>query len=62
MFGDVADRKQAFLDDKNVPLPLSKKLNFSKGSTHDFSQKFEFFLLLFWLKRTYRVLHGRAEI
>ena len=41
MFGDVLDRKKAFLDNKNMYLICPKKGNFPKGLTHDFGQKLE---------------------
>ena len=41
MFGDVLDRKEAFLDNKNTYLMCPKNRKFSKGLTHDFGQKLE---------------------
>ena len=41
MFGDVLDRKAAFLDNKNMYLICPKMGNFPKGLTHDFCEKFE---------------------
>ena len=41
MFGDVLDRKEAFLDKKNMYLISPKNRKFPKGLTHDFGQKFE---------------------
>ena len=64
MFDDVPDRKQAFLDDKNIHLTQSKNWIFPKELTHDFGQKFQFFFFLcyFGLKGHNGILHGRAEI
>ena len=41
MFGDVLDRKEAFLDKKICILYVRKMGNFPKGLTHDFGQKFQ---------------------
>ena len=41
MFGDVLERKEAFLDNKNKCPICPKNQNFPKGLTHDFGQKFE---------------------
>ena len=41
MFGDVVDRKEAILDNKNMYLIGPKNRKFPKGLTHDFGQKFE---------------------
>ena len=41
MFGDVLDRKEAFLDNKIWILYFPKIGHFPKGLTHDFGQKFE---------------------
>ena len=49
MFGDVLDRKQAFLDYKNVDFTWSSHWIFPEGLIHDFGQKFEFFCCCFSL-------------
>ena len=41
MFGDVLDRKQACLDNKNMYLICPKNRNFPKRLTHDFCEKLE---------------------
>ena len=41
MFGDVLDRKEAFLDNKNKYPICPKNRNFPKRLTHDFGQKFD---------------------
>ena len=49
MFGDVLDRKEAFLDNKYIYLICPKNRNFPKGLTHDFGQKFELsFIVCFY--------------
>ena len=51
MFGDVLDRKEAFLDNKNTYLICQKnQKKFPKGLTHDLSQKFELSLLFVFIK------------
>ena len=50
MFGDVLDRKEAFLDNKNMYLICPKNRKFSKGLTHDFGQKFELSSLFVFIK------------
>ena len=51
VFGDVLDRKQAFLDYKNVDFTWSSHWIFPEGLIHDFSQKFEFFVVVsLWAK------------
>ena len=48
MFGNVLDRKLAFLDYKNMDLKNSRKIgNFPKGLLHGFGHNFEisYFLL-----------------
>ena len=50
MFGDVVNKKEALVDNKNMYLicPKNQK-NYRKGLTHDFGQKFElssFFVFL----------------
>ena len=50
MFGDVLDRKEAFLDKKIFILYVRKIGNFSKGLTHDFGQKFELSLLFVFIE------------
>ena len=46
MFADHPVRKQAYLDWKIRILPSRPMEIFSKGLTHDFGQKLEFFPLL----------------
>ena len=41
MFGDVLERKEAFLDNKKMYLICPKNRKFSKGLTHDFGQNFK---------------------
>ena len=41
MFGDVLDKKEAFVDNKNMSFICPKNRKFSNGLTHDFGQKFE---------------------
>ena len=41
MFGDVLDRKESFLDNKNMYFYVRKIGNFPKGLTHDVGEKFE---------------------
>ena len=41
MFRDVQDRKEAFLDNKNMYLIFPKNRKFSKPVTHDFGRKLE---------------------
>ena len=51
MFGDVLDRKEAFLDNKNIYLICPKNGKFfSKGLSHDFGQKFELSSLFVFLE------------
>ena len=45
MFGDVLDRKEAFLDKKVSIFYVPKIGNFPWGLTHDFGQKFNLFSL-----------------
>ena len=55
MFGDVVDRKEAFLDNKNMYLICpEKKENFPKGLSHDFSQKFELSSLFVFIENRSR--------
>ena len=49
MFGDVLDRKEAFLDNKNMYLICPKNRKFFKFS-HDFCQKFELSLLFVFIE------------
>ena len=47
MFGNVLDRKLAFLDYKNMDLKKRRKIgNFPKGLVHGFGQNYEIFLFL----------------
>ena len=51
VFGDVLDRKQAFLDYKNVDFTWSSHWIFHEGLIHHFGQKFEFFFVVsLWAK------------
>ena len=50
MFGDVLDRKEAFVDHKNMHLICPKIANFRKGLTHDFGQKVELFSLFVFIE------------
>ena len=51
VFGDVLDRKQAFLDYKNVDFTWSSHWIFPEGLIHHFVQKFEFFFVVsLWAK------------
>ena len=50
MFGDVLDKKEPLLDNKNMYLICpKKKKNFPKGLTHDFCQKNSNFLYCLFL-------------
>ena len=51
MFGDVLDRREAFLDNKIWILYIPKIGNFPKGLTHDFGQKFKLFSLSLFIEK-----------
>ena len=50
MFGDVLDKKEAFLDNKNMYLICPKNRKFSKKVTHDFGQKRELSSLFLFIE------------
>ena len=47
VFGEVLNRKQAFLWYKNINFLIVTKFDFSKGAVHDFGEKFEILSLYF---------------
>ena len=47
VFGEVLNRKQAFLWYKNINFLIVTKFDFSKEAVHDFGQKFEISSLYF---------------
>ena len=54
MFGDVLDRKEAFLDNKNMYFLVRKFGNFPKGLTRDFGQKLELSSLFVFIENRSR--------
>ena len=55
MFGDVLDRKESFLDNKNMYLICPKKIgNFPNGLSHDFGQKFNVSSLFVFIENSPR--------
>ena len=59
MFGDVLDRKEACLDNKNMYLICPKNRKFSKGVNPWFSSKTPiFFIFLFLLKISPEMMFG----
>ena len=54
VFGDVFDRKQAFLDNINMDLKKGKISIFAKGIVHDFDQKVEVFSSFVFIKNRSR--------
>ena len=52
LFDYVLDRKNRFLDYKNVLFTRSKNCIFAKGLTHDFSQKLAFLSIYVFLIKT----------
>ena len=52
LFDHVLDRKDRFLDYKNVVFTRSKSCIFAKGLTHDFSLKLAFLSIYVFLLKT----------
>ena len=50
MFGDVLDKKEAFLEKKICILYVQEIGNFPKGLTHDFGQKFQLSSLFLFIE------------
>ena len=50
VFGDVLDRKQAFLDYRNIDLKKPQSLHYPKGLVHGFVQILKFLYPFFQLR------------